>query len=81
MADVITPQDIALATAIEAAADGLDFNNDCYSFERLETFSVFIVQLIGQLYKEFPIAAAALEQIDECKATLGNPVTRWKQTP
>ncbi|WP_205169743.1 hypothetical protein [Burkholderia sp. LMG 13014] len=79
MTHVFTPQDIALATAIEAAAEDLDFNNAVDSYERLESLSIFTAALHNQLERDFPISFLALEQLVWGKAANGNPVTLWKQ--
>ncbi|VWD35548.1 hypothetical protein [Burkholderia contaminans] len=73
MTRTTTHHDAALAAAITAAADRLNFNNHAGSIDRSRTLAVFVVALSNRLALRFPTATAALDALIDSPATPGNP--------
>ncbi|WP_419685748.1 hypothetical protein ACN22W_00835 [Burkholderia theae] len=76
-----TPHDAALAAAIAATADCLNFNNAPGSLDRYMTIGLFVAALSDRLMLAFPQSANALKAVVFCPPTSRNPTeTPLQQT-
>lgn len=75
------PHDVALASAIAAAAGALRFDNKPGSLQRQCMLGLFVAALSDRLALAFPESAAALHAIVFSPATTGNPTDRTPQQP
>ncbi|AOJ11695.1 hypothetical protein [Burkholderia mayonis] len=75
------PHDVALASAITAAAGTLRFDNKPGSLRRQCTLGLFVAALSDRLALSFPESADALKAIVFSPATTGNPTARNPQQP
>ncbi|ARM00530.1 hypothetical protein BOC59_11150 [Burkholderia pseudomallei] len=73
------PHDVALASAIAAAAGTLRFDNKPGSLQRQCMLGLFVAALSDRLALAFPESAAVLNAVVFSPATTGNPTERTSQ--